>query len=330
MTISIEFLIGFFILILIIFLGVVMKMLSDLKGKISKSDELVMYMKSVADSVNSATRRVDDRLASSMTQFNNRLDSASLAIGQLQRHIGEFSAIGKQMQSIQEYLQSPKLRGNFGETLLKDLVIEHLPKGTYEFQYTFVHGQKVDLIIKTQQGLIPIDSKFPIDNVLKMLSSDSTGKFHTDFIRDIKKHIVDISDKYIKTSEGTVDYAMMYIPSESAYYAIIRESDIYTFANKNRVLLVSPMNFYAYLHMIALTFEGQNIEKRAANIIALFQSLKKDYENTTKSFSILGKHIVNSYNQLNIVQTFITTIGQKLASPTTQIETKDNQKSLKK
>src|SRR3989338_6799838 len=99
-----------------------------------------------------------------MNQFNVRLDKAAQVIAQVQKNIGEFSEIGRSMKDLQEFLQSPKIRGNIGEQILTDLLKEFLPHQSYQTQYSFSNGEKVDVVIKTSNGLISIDAKFPMAN----------------------------------------------------------------------------------------------------------------------------------------------------------------------
>jgi len=308
----------------------VKKWLTDLSEKTKLSEEVVEWLKDMGKRVENSTHAVDQKLSENMKNFNIRLDKAAYVIAQVQKNIGEFSEIGRSMKELQEFLQSPKLRGNIGEQVLKDLLQQLLSKNTFVLQHTFKNGEKVDAVIKTSQGLIPIDAKFPMENFRKMTKEETKAvrdKLKNEFVRDVKRHITDISRKYILVEEGTVDYAIMYIPSESVYYEIINEEDVFDFAGKKRILPVSPMSFYAYLKAILMSFEGQKIEKRAKEILSLLQSLQKDYEKADEALSVLNRHITNAYNQLANVSRFFMSFGQKLSS-TRMIEEKEEAKQL--
>ena len=304
-------------IILFITLLIVLSRLTRIEKQSSISSELVEWMKELGNRVEKNSHHVDQKLSQNMAIFNERLDNASRVMGDVHKSIGEFSEIGRSMKQLQEFLQSPKLRGNIGEQVLKELLAQSLPADTYTLQYPFKSGEKVDAIVKTSQGIIPIDSKFPIENFRKMVEAqdDATrAGFKKDFERDVKKHVLDISRKYILVNEGTIDYALMYIPSESVYYEIINNADLYDFAYGKRVLLVSPMSFYAYLKAILVSFEGQRIQKQAKEILAILQAMKKDYEKTDEALSVLTKHVTNAYNQAgNVSKTFMT-LGQKIES----------------
>lgn len=302
--------IGAVIFMILVILVVVRGWLDRLEERTKLSSELVDWLKSQSQSA-------DRRMADQMNTFNSRLDKAAQVIAQVQKNIGEFSEIGRSMKELQEFLASPKIRGNIGEQILKDLLKQYFPRDSYVIQHQFRNGEKVDAVIKTSQGLIPIDSKFPLENFKKYSRSENHTERETLkklFISDVKKHIGDIARKYILPDEGTVDYALMYIPSENVYYEIINAEELFDFAGSKMVLPVSPMSFYAYLKAILLSFEGQKIEERARQVITLLSAIKKDYQRTEENLSVLNKHIANAYNQSSQVSKNFTSLGQKLTT----------------
>lgn len=281
------------------------------------SAELVEWLKDLGKRVENSNQLVDQKLSQNMQMFNNRLDNAATVIGQVQKSIGEFSEIGRSMQDLQQFLSSPKLRGNIGEQVLKDLLAQYFPTDSYALQYSFKNGDRVDAVIKTSQGIIPIDAKFPMENFRKLLTEPNAQekmKHKKQFEQDVKKHILDISRKYILTAEGTVDYAIIYIPSETVYYEILCNHDLLEFAGSKRVLAVSPTCFYAYMKAILMSFEGQRIQTQAKEILNILRSIKKDYEKTDEALSVLQKHVVNAYNQTSHVSKSFSSLGQKLSS----------------
>lgn len=300
----------FFVAFAIIILVVIRFWLNQLEQKSKISDELMAWLKS-------STSQIDSRLNENMKMFNSRLDNAARVIAQVQKNIGEFSEIGRSMQELQELLQSPKLRGNIGEQVLKQLLGQHFPKDSYTLQYGFKNGDRVDAVIKTTHGIIPIDSKFPIDNFRRMIKAttpEDRERSRKDFGRDVKKHIEDISKKYILADEGTVDYAIMYVSSEAIYYEILSNETLFDYAGKMRVLPVSPMSFYAYIKAILMSFEGARIQSQAKEILSILQAIKKDYEKTDEALSVLTRHITNAYNQISQVTKSFLSLGQKLTS----------------
>ncbi len=260
---------------------------------------------------------ISRRIDTSSSEIDQRLSRNLELFAQVQRSIGEFSEIGRSMQDLQQFLQSPKLRGDIGEQILKELLTQYLPSDTYKLQYSFRNGEKVDAIIKTSQGLLPIDSKFPMGNFRRLMDEkdgESKEKIRKEFVADVKKHIQDIAKKYILVTEGTLDYALMYIPSESVYYEIINNNELFDFAGSKRILPVSPMSFYAYMKAILMSFEGVRIQTQTKEILNILRAIKKDYEKSDEALSILNKHISNAYNQSVQVSKNFQNLGQKLTS----------------
>lgn len=289
--------------VLIIILIVLILLLFFKKDK--TPPELLEYLKTT-----------NQRLETQGESLNQRLDNAANIIAGVQKNIGEFSEIGRGMKELQQFLSSPKLRGNIGEQVLKELLKQFLPKESFNLQYTFKSGEKVDAAITTSAGIIPVDSKFPMENFRKLdtgteLERKQSAKL---FESDVKKHIDDISRKYILTDEGTLDYALMYIPSESVYYEIVNNQTLFDYSATKRVLPVSPTTFYAYLKAILMSFEGQKIEKQAQEILSSLRAIKKDYGKVEENLGVLQKHLVNATNIMGNVFSSFTNLGQKISS----------------
>lgn len=294
--------------------------LNELSDKQKPSEELLEVIKMLQTGSKEDRKVLLDSLQKNTDSLNKRLDTAARVIGEVQKNIGEMSEIGRGMKDLQEFLRSPKLRGNIGEQVLGDLIRQMLPKQSFHLQYSFKSGDIVDAAIKTSAGIIPIDSKFPMENFRRMASAKSESEkksFEKQFERDVKKHIDDISKKYILTEEGTLDYALMYIPSEAVYYEIVNNTKLFDYSGVKRVLPVSPTTFYAYMRAILMSFEGQKIEKEARAILGALRAIGKDYEKVEDNLSVLQKHLNNAYNMMSNVLTSFTHLGQKITSTQT-------------
>ncbi len=138
--------------------------------------------------------------------------------------------------------------------------------------------------------------------------------FEKEFTSDVKKHLDSIANKYILTNEGTIDYALMYIPSEAVYYEMINNPGLLEYAAERRVLPVSPMTFYAYLISVMIGFEGQKITAQTKEILAGIRSMQKDYEKVSEGLDTLSKHVTNSFNTMTNVQTGFGKLGVKIKS----------------
>jgi DNA recombination protein RmuC len=298
-------------IVLIFFLN---KKLSDL-GKNKPDAALLEWLKTMQTTISNSSTETVRTLQENTKQLNERLDTAARVIRDVEKEVGQMSEIGRNMRELQDFLKSPKLRGNIGEQVLKDLIAQMFPKNSFHLQYEFKSGEKVDAAIQTDAGILPIDSKFPMENYQKMVKATEKVEkenFNKEFLRDVKKHIDAISKKYILPSEGTMDFALMYIPSESVYYEIVNEIETLDYARKARVYMVSPSTLYAHLQTILLAFEGKKIESKSKELITLLRSMQIDYEKIEDNMSVLGKHINNASAQFNNASSSVTTLGKKL------------------
>lgn len=314
------------------------KKLSEIKER-RPDDTLLEWLKTMQSSVDSTNKTLNEALRSSSTnmvktlqenskQLNERLDKAAQVIGNVGKEVGQMSEIGRSMKELQEFLKSPKLRGNIGEQVLKDLISQMFPKNSFNLQYQFRSGEKVDAAIKTDAGILPIDSKFPMENFQKMFKGETDElkkNAEKSFIKDVKVHIDAISRKYILPEEGTMDFALMYVPSESVYYELVNNMQLMEYARKNRVYIVSPSTLYAHLQTILLSFEGKKIETKSKEVFRLLRALKTDYDKVEENMGTLGKHINNASSQFHNVNSDFLKIGQKLNS-TQKFEEKDFEK----
>ena len=228
-------------------------------------------------------------------KFENGYSQMAYELGKVQE-VGRSTERG--IKEFQEFLRSPKLRGNIGEQILRDLLEQILPKESFSLQYQFQEGQIVDAIVKTNQGIIPIDSKFPLENFKRIKAEnveESVGgrtAIQKDFIRDIKRHIDNIAKKYILPSEGTVDFAIMYVPSEPVYYEItLNQPEILDYGYQKKVYFVSPNSFYYFLKIIMIGLQGTKIEEGAKKILNGMKAVQQEALKFEGELSILTSHI---------------------------------------
>lgn len=318
-------------LLLAIGFGIIIYLINK-KSKSPQTDQAVLeWLKTMQSSLETTNKTLNEAMrtnSSDMTrvlqenskQLNERLDKAASVIRDVGKEVGQMSEIGRGMKELQDFLKSPKLRGNIGEQVLNDLIAQMFPKNSFHLQYTFKSGEKVDAAIQTGAGILPIDAKFPMENFQKMAKAETDVlklSFQKDFTRDIKKHIDAISKKYILPDEGTMDFALMYVPSETVYYELATMNDIMDYARRARVYIVSPTTLYAHLQTILLSFEGKKIESRSKEVFRMLRALKIDYEKVEENLTTLGKHMTNASAQYNNVTSGFIQLGQKLHTTNT-------------
>lgn len=244
--------------------------------------------------------QVQSRTDEMTKTLSQRLDRAAEVIQGVTRELGHMQEIGRSMKDLQDFLRSPKLRGNIGEQVLRDLLEQYFPKAHFDLQYQFHSGERVDAILKTDKGLIPIDAKFPLENFQRMVKAEQEADhdtFRREFMKDVKKHITDIAKKYILPAENTVDFAIMYIPSEAVYYELIHDdSDLYAFAHEKHVLPVSPNSFYYFLKVVMIGLEGKRVEEQAKKILVLLSAIQQDSVRFGDQLGVLTTHVTNAKN----------------------------------
>lgn len=290
-----------------------------LRPKPQKEDTTtVEWLKSMERRLDTSSKTINESLAKQTEQMLSAQRAIYSKLQESAKSIGEMSEIGKSMKDLQQFLASPKLRGGIGEQVLKELLSESLPKQSFSLQYAFRSGVKVDAAIKTGSGIIPIDSKFTMENFKKMMSAEGEGQrdeAKKAFTKDVKNRIDEVSEKYILTDEGTVDFALMYVPSESVYYEIVNsDPDLMSYAYKKRVMPVSPSTFYAFLRSVMLSFEGQKI---ASEIRTIQQALRAIHTETSKFGDLLAtlqSHVTNAYSMMNRVATSFVGLSSKVES----------------
>src|SRR3989338_9146785 len=309
------------LIIFVLGLGLVIwfinKKLSDLAEKQKPSEELLEIIKMLQTGSKEDRKALLDSLQKNTQSLNERLDNAARVISQVQRNLGEMSEVGRGIRTLQEFLQSPKLRGGLGEEVLKEMIGQTFPKNAFHLQYPFKSGVKVDAVLKTEAGLLCIDSKFPMENFNLMLKGETEAQRNAgkkQFAADVKKHIEDISRKYILPEEGTMDFALMYIPSEAVYYEVVNIQELSNFARRLRVYPVSPNTLYAHLQVLLLSFEGKDLELKSKEVFRTLRAIQKDYGKVEENLGTLKKHLNNAYNMMSNVFSSFNTLGQKINS----------------
>ncbi|MBR5033264.1 MAG: DNA recombination protein RmuC [Treponema sp.] len=257
-------------------------------------------LKNIMTGVNNS----QSNITNSLRQSNSVIQDIQKKLGSLETTTQNIQEIGKDISSLQEILQAPKLRGNLGEYLLEELLKDILPGRNYEIQHTFKDNTKVDAIIKLGEGIVPVDSKFPLDSFQRLISAEDENdkkKYKKEFVTSVKNRIDEIADKYIKPEEGTFEFGMMYIPAENVFYEIIitdslsdKQYELLNYAISKHVIPVSPNTFYAYLMAIVYGLKGFKIEQEAKEMISRISAIQTAFSAFYQDFSTLGRHLSNA------------------------------------
>jgi len=242
-------------------------------------------------------------LNQSLQGMHERLDKAAQALTLYSKGLGTVEELSRQIQGFQDFFRSPKLRGNIGEQVLENLLSDNLSKEHFKLQYRFKDGQIVDAIIKVKNQIIPIDAKFPLDNYSKLaraVTEKEREAAEKMFSTDVKREIEKISKNYILPQEGTVDFAVMYIPSETIYYEILRsESDLFANARNKKVLIVSPNTFLGFLRSVMLGMKGEQLKEEYQQILEILRAVSQDTEKLGQTLAVVTKHINDAKNSVD-------------------------------
>jgi DNA recombination protein RmuC len=266
---------------------------------------------------------LDRRLGGLNETLDRRLEGASSATARISTQLGQLGEATVQMNErvrdlarLEQALRPPKARGGFGELLLGNLLRDRLPAGAFELQYGFASGERVDAVIKVDR-LVPVDAKFPLDNFQRALEAESDDEraYHEKaFARDLKGHIETIATKYVRPDEGTYDFALMYLPSESVYYELVcgKTGALYKHALDRRVFPVSPTTLVAYLQVISLGLRGLQIEQHAQEVMTYVAELQRDFDRFRDDFEVVGKHLGNAKTKFDDAEKRLDRFDTKL------------------
>jgi len=279
-------------------------------------------LKLILEQINELNRTVDSKISESTKNMNESVrnqftESAKLikdvtqGLTKLDETNRQVVSFADQLQSLQDILKNPKHRGILGEYYLETLLQNVLAPTQYKMQYAFSNGEIVDAAVFVKDKIIPVDSKFSLENYNKLSveqNPQEKEKLEKAFVNDLKLRIQETS-KYIRPKEGTMDFAFMFIPHEAIYYdllvnkigAITEETDnlIQRAANKYKVIIVSPTSFLAYLQTVLQGLKAMQIEESAKEIRKNVEGLQKHLNSFEEYQQKLGNALATTVNHFN-------------------------------
>jgi len=292
------------------------------KSKKEGSEQSNTTLIILQNQINEITKMLDARLHESRKEMREQVQ---FQFGESQKLIKDITkqltevregnkqvfGIAEQLQNLEKVLKNQKQRGNLGEAGLALILGNILPSTAYKMQYEFKNGDKVDAAIITPDGIIPVDAKYSLDNYNRIINEKDESRkleLEKEFKNDLKKRI-DETAKYIRTEEGTLPFAFMFIPAEGIYYDLLinevgavkvntRNLIDYAYKDKN-VVIISPTTFTAYLQSVLYGFRAFKIEKSAQDIVKRVEELRKHLAAYEMYMQKLGNNIglaVGSFN----------------------------------
>jgi len=257
-------------------------------------------------------KKLSETLKSSGQAFKDVTDRLS-ELHVTNQRIVEFS---RDLNELQGILKAPKLRGILGEAAMERMLADCLAADQYEFQHD-IEGNIVDAVIFNPTGHVPIDSKFPLDSWRKIHTDDLSDADRTvarrNFVRDVKKHLDDISRKYIRPPK-TLPFAVMYIPAEGVYYEMMEYAELAEYSREKSVFPASPMTFWALLQVTVIGFRGMRISEEAQHISGLLRALTDDFKKMRDVFDTANTQLGHAKSNMEKAATHLDRFGTKLDS----------------
>lgn len=307
------------VVLLLVVLGLLVWLIKDSQAdKESKAAQsasinlLNQQLEAIRTSQDNHSQTLQKNLATSQQDIGKYLQTSLETIGNLNKQMGQLKnasdqmiQLGTDVRNLQDILKNPKLRGQMGEMSLDNLLAKILPKASFAVQHTFKNGKIVDALVNMPDYSVPIDAKFPLPSfqaMIKAQDDQQKDKLRRQFQNDVVKHIDKIAESYILPDEGTLDFALMYIPAENIYYETViscpsDKTDIVSYALEKKVIPVSPNLLYAYLMTIVMGLKGMQIEKQAAQIRRDLVKLNADMNSFSSNWDVLGRHLRNAQTQ---------------------------------
>jgi len=277
------------------------------------TQELASREKVIADAQKKLVEE-EQKAANAAREFQKSFGVVTTKIDglkELQTEVGELN----------DLLKPQQLRGELGEVIVRNLLADKLPK-QYEEDYTFSDGKKVEFVIRLHQKLIPVDSKLQLEDFKRMREVDERQRqaLRVEFKRKVKQKIDEVK-QYIRPEEGTMNFALMVIPSEAVFYELVASKDftedggLYEYAQVQHVFVTSPLTFWAYLTTIAQGLKGLEIEHRAEEVLSKLQTLTAEIRNFAQDeFRKVGVHLRNATAQYDEAERTLRDVEQGLGT----------------
>jgi len=305
-----------FLVTIVVILAIIVFLLLRKKPELDRKDDNSLLM--LQQQINNISQVLDSKLSESNKSLQQQFSQSATIIRDVTEKLTRLDETNKQvvgfadqLKSLQDILKNPKQRGILGEYYLETVLKNVLPPSSFRMQYSFSNGEIVDAVVFVDKRIIPIDSKFSLENYNRMLQTNDPSekkRLEMAFINDLKLRI-DETSKYVRPEEKTMDFAFMFIPSEAVYYDLLINkvgaitedtNNLIYYAGKKKVVVVSPTSFLAYLQTVLQGLRNQKISDQAQQIIKEVERLGKHLFTYSEHMKRLGQHLdttVSSYNK---------------------------------
>ncbi|HEY1041916.1 MAG TPA: DNA recombination protein RmuC [Candidatus Paceibacterota bacterium] len=299
----------------------------DGQGLMLLQNQMEKLERSLDARMHESSREIHETVRSQLGESSRLIRDITAEITSVKEIGRETGKFAEQLKSLQDILKNPKQRGVLGEYYLETVLKNVLPPGMYKMQHMFENGEIVDAAVYVNDKLVPIDSKFSLENYNRYVQAADADKamYEKAFVTDLKNRITETA-KYIRPEEGTMDFAFMFIPSEGIYYDLLTnqvgagddENLIQRAAGKYKVIIVSPTSFLAYLQTVLQGLKALQIEKQAEEIQKRVGELGKHLSAYETYYQKLGtalgtavSHYNSGYKELGKVEKDVYRIAKE-------------------
>lgn len=277
-------------------------------GLLLMQQQLQSLTKTIDARIGEANRAMQEGVHRQFSESNRLIKEITQEVTSVKEIGRQTQSFAEQLQNLQDILKNPKQRGILGEYYLETVLRNVLPPGMYKMQHPFKNGEIVDAAVFVNKKIVPIDSKFSLENYNRFISAQGQEKVDAEkaFVNDLKLRIQETA-KYIRPEENTMDFAFMFIPSEGIYYDLLtnqvgandEENLIQRAASKHKVIIVSPTSFLAYLQTVLQGLKALEIEERALDIIKNVEKLSIHIGKYEDYYKKLGNSLTTTVNHYN-------------------------------
>jgi DNA recombination protein RmuC len=269
------------------------------ESRISISDSFTKTQKELNESLAAGRKELAESLSASQKLLSEKLENLLKETTNIRAVSAGMLEVGKDIRQLSDILEGGQTRGGFGEFQLGLILKEVIPAERYREQYRIGDGV-VDAAIFLKDRILCIDSKFPLANLKKSYDAEGeeSARFRQAFFADVKNRAREIGRKYI-VPEKTLDFAVMFIPSEAVFLEIVSNSELHKKLIDMRVIPASPNFLYVYFQALAIGFRGLAVEAEAEKIIRTISSLRVGFEKFQDNFRLVGRHLENAIKQYN-------------------------------
>jgi DNA recombination protein RmuC len=255
-------------------------------------------------------KNVENKLNENLREGFKHFEKVQQHLQSAELKLASLNTVGQSISDLNQLLKLPHLRGGFGEDTLERLLADFLPVGSYELQYAVVPGaaERVDAVVKLARQMLPIDSKFPREQVLPLFDSqdpamiEAARKALSEFVREQAKSI---ADKYIRPDHGTTDMALLFLPSETLYFEVIRNGKLFESLNKLKVYPVSPNTLSISLKAMTIAQEYYEMARGVEKTIEDVKKARRHFEHFEKKFEDIGKGLQKAQEAFETANTHL-------------------------